>query len=98
MLLITCPVCTVTADETAFACGGEAHGIRPQSHDPSYLSPEKLHGYLHLSASQRGWSREYWCCRGCLAWFAMLRHSETNEIAAAYRLDEPQPPVPGEAS
>lgn len=97
MLLISCPICSITADETAYTCGGDAHVTRPQSLDPSYVSPERLTDYLNLAPSARGWCRELWRCHGCGSWFAMLRHSGNNRIAATYRLDEALPQPPEEA-
>ncbi|GGE37065.1 hypothetical protein GCM10007276_13160 [Agaricicola taiwanensis] len=94
MLLLTCPVCTISADEHAFTCGGDAHVTRPQSLDPSYVSPERLGEYLNLVPSARGWCREQWLCHGCNSWFVLLRHSETNEIASAYRIGDAPPALP----
>jgi heterotetrameric sarcosine oxidase delta subunit len=94
MLLITCPICTTTAGENAFTCGGDAHVERPQSTDPSDVSPEQLSAYLNLSPSPRGWCREQWLCHACDSWFVMLRHSLTNQIAASYRIGQTPPPLP----
>lgn len=97
MLYLTCPICGIGADETAFRCGGEAHLTRPVSESGSDVSLDALNQYLNRSADVRGWIRELWLCAdGCGSWFALLRHTGTHAVGRAYTLDSVPPPPPEE--
>ena len=97
MLLITCPVCNVTADETEFHCGGEAHIKRPASSDPANVSDEAQYEYLYVRNNPRGMHREIWqCSRGCGKWFYAMRDTLTLQFHAFYRITDPPPPFPGD--
>lgn len=94
MLLVTCPICSICADETAFTCGGDAHVTRPQSTNPTSVSADELGDYLNFLPNAPGWSRENWLCHGCESWFVMLRHSLTNHIHATYQVGDTPPLLP----
>lgn len=86
MLLLTCPICSISADEAAFTCGGDAHVTRPQSNRPQSVTDEALCDYLNLVPNEPGWCREQWLCHACDSWFGLLRHSLTNQVHSAYRV------------
>ena len=92
MLLIRCPWCG-PRDEVEFACGGEAHIVRPM--DPAAADDAAWGGYLFMRDNPKGWLRERWVhSHGCRRWFNAIRHTVTHEIAATYRTDEPLPKLP----
>lgn len=82
MLLITCPWCG-PRDETEFACGGEAHIVRP--HDPANTSDEQWADYLFMRTNTKGPHRERWChSAGCRRWFNVERDTVTHAILRIY--------------
>lgn len=95
MLLLTCPICSLAADEAAFTCGGDAHVARPQSVAPEAVSTDELYSYLSTVPNAPGWCREQWLCHACESWFVLLRHSVTNRVAAAYRIGDVPTSIPG---
>jgi len=81
MLLLTCPECGVTAEETEFAPGGEAHLTRmgPGSDD------EAFRDYLFQRRNPRGVHFERWRhAFGCGKWFHAARCTVTLEVFGTY--------------
>ena len=71
MLLIDCPCCGVSGEETEFAAGGEAHLVRfgPGSSDEDFTS------YLFDRKNPRGVHFERWRhAFGCGKWFLKSDH------------------------
>jgi len=92
MLLITCPVCGATGNETDFHYGGEAHVARPASHDPSSVPDGALSDYLYVRRNAKGLHFERWRCdRGCAKWFHAARDTMTMRFLATYRVGERPP-------
>ncbi len=90
MLLLTCPCCGVTAEETEFAAGGEAHLKRfgPGSDDAAYES------YMFNRKNPRGVHVERWRhAYGCGKWFLAARDTLTMEVFATYRAQVSGPPA-----
>ena len=93
MLLLTCPVCGLEADESAFEPGGQAHLIRPASRSAD-ASTGDASTYLYMRENPRGTSFELWLCRhGCGKWFHAARDTETQEFRAFYKIGEPKPVI-----
>lgn len=89
MLLLTCPCCGVTAEETEFHPGGEAHLIRegPGS-DPAVFSD-----YLFTRKNPRGVHFERWRhAFGCGKWFHAARCTATLEVFGTYAAQVSLPP------
>ncbi|AXC49664.1 sarcosine oxidase subunit delta [Paracoccus suum] len=81
MLILTCPLCGVTAEETEFAPGGEAHLKR---HGPG-SSDEDFEGYLFMRENQKGPVLERWRhAYGCGKWFLAARDSATLVVYGTY--------------
>ncbi|MEM7209955.1 MAG: sarcosine oxidase subunit delta [Pseudomonadota bacterium] len=92
MLLITCPYCGDSRDESDFTYGGEAHIKRPL--DPDALTDQEWADYLFMRTNTKGYFREMWnCSSGCRRWFNAERNTVTNHFRSFYRIGE-QPPVP----
>lgn len=90
MLLITCPHCG-PRDESEFACGGEAHIVRPEK--PAELTDAQWADYLFMRRNLKGVHYERWLhSHGCRRWFNAVRDTVTHEIFATYRMGE-QPPA-----
>lgn len=90
MLMLTCPVCGVTAEETEFAPGGEAHLKRagPGSSDDAFEA------YLFARANPRGLHFERWRhASGCGKWFHAARSTVTLEVFATYPAQVAGPPA-----
>ncbi|WP_339947499.1 sarcosine oxidase subunit delta [uncultured Albimonas sp.] len=90
MLLLTCPHCGVSAEETEFHPGGEAHLTRvgPEGDDASFA------GYMFERRNPRGVHFERWRhVFGCGKWFHVARCTVTLEIFGAYRADVSAPPA-----
>lgn len=86
MLLIPCPWCG-PRDEIEFACGGEAHRVRPA--DPEALSDAEWADFLFMRTNPKGDHRERWVhAHGCRRWFNIERHTVTHAIARAYKPEE----------
>lgn len=89
MLLIDCPCCGVSGEETEFAAGGEAHIVRagPGSSDAEFAA------YLFDRKNPRGVHFERWRhAFGCGKWFHMARSTATLEIFGVYAADVTAPP------
>lgn len=91
MLLITCPYCGATAEETDFHCGGEAHITRRAGAEDSDAD---LGAYLFLRKNPKGLHFERWRHQyGCGKWFHMARDTRTSEIFGVYSADVTEPPA-----
>jgi sarcosine oxidase subunit delta len=89
MLLLTCPVCGVEAEETEFAPGGEAHLRRA---GPG-ASDADLADYLFTRKNPRGVHFERWRhAFGCGKWFHVVRCTATLEVFASYAAQVSGPP------
>jgi len=89
VLVLTCPCCGVTAEETEFQGGGEAHLKRfgPGSPDEAYES------YMFNRKNPRGVHFERWRhAYGCGKWFLAARDTVTLEVLATYSAQTPAPP------
>ncbi len=88
MLMLTCPECGVTAEETEFAAGGEAHLARvgPGSGDTEFEA------YLFARRNPRGVHLERWRhAYGCGKWFNAARCTATLEVFGTYPMGDPPP-------
>lgn len=89
MLILTCPVCGVTAEETEFHAGGEAHLKR---FGPG-ASDEDFEGYLFMRENPRGVHLERWRhVYGCGKWFHAARCTTTLEVFGTYPAQTVEPP------
>ena len=89
MLILTCPYCGVTCDETELAPGGEAHLTRfgPGSSD------EEFEGYLFHRENPKGVHFERWRhAYGCGKWFHAARDTVTLEVFGTYSAQVTEPP------
>ncbi|MEM6940751.1 MAG: sarcosine oxidase subunit delta [Pseudomonadota bacterium] len=89
MLLITCPYCGVTAEETEFQAHGEAHLKRfgPGSSDADFEQ------YLFIRQNTKGVVFERWHHRyGCGKWFHLARCTITLEVFGSYSAQVLVPP------
>jgi sarcosine oxidase subunit delta len=92
VLLISCPWCG-PRDETEYHYGGQAHVPYPET--PADLTDEQWAEYVFYRDNAKGPFAERWMhSTGCRRWFNVLRDTVTNELLAAYRLDEPRPELP----
>ena len=92
MLLITCPVCKASGDETDFHCGGQAHITRPATMKPDGITDEQQRDYLFQRINSKGLHFERWRCdRGCGKWFNAARDTVTMEFKAFYGATELPP-------
>lgn len=90
MLILTCPVCGVTAEETEFHGGGEAHITRQGSGS----SDEDFHDYLFAKENPRGVHFERWRhVYGCGKWFHAARCTVTLEVFGTYSAQTLEPPA-----
>lgn len=90
MMRIPCPWCG-ERPESEFHCGGASHLVRP----PMECSDEAWADYLFMRDNPVGRHAEKWRhTYGCGQWFNVLRHTETHEISAVYRMTESLPDVP----
>ncbi|TMM54241.1 sarcosine oxidase subunit delta [Sulfitobacter sabulilitoris] len=89
MLILTCPVCGVTAEETEFHAGGEAHLTR---HGPG-ASDADFEDYLFMRANPRGVHFERWRhVYGCGKWFHAARCTTTLQVFGTYTAQTSAPP------
>lgn len=89
MLILTCPYCGITADETELAPGGEAHLKRfgPDSTDDDF------HDYLFSRKNPRGLHFERWRhSHGCGKWFHAARDTVTLQVFGTYPAQSYAPP------
>ncbi|MEM6667023.1 MAG: sarcosine oxidase subunit delta [Pseudomonadota bacterium] len=92
MLLLTCPVCGIEGEDADFLCGGEAHLVRPQSHDPDNVSDTLLRDSLYLRKNPKGLHLEQWqCVRGCGKWFNAARDTVTQNFVGFYLIGDKPP-------
>ncbi|MFN3644143.1 MAG: sarcosine oxidase subunit delta [Gemmobacter sp.] len=90
MLMLTCPACGVTAEETEFLPGGAAHlrRIGPEGDDAAFEA------YLFTRANPRGVHLERWRhAYGCGKWFHAARCTATLEVFGTYPAHLPEPPA-----
>ncbi|MEL6318177.1 MAG: sarcosine oxidase subunit delta [Pseudomonadota bacterium] len=91
MLLLTCPCCGVTAEETEFHAGGEAHIVR-RAGDAD--ADADLGRYLFERKNPKGLHFERWRHQfGCGKWFHVLRDTRTLEVFGAYDIKATEPPA-----
>ncbi|MEO0389594.1 MAG: sarcosine oxidase subunit delta [Pseudomonadota bacterium] len=89
MLLLTCPVCGMTAEETEFHGGGEAHLTR---FGPG-ASEEEFEQYLFMRENPKGVHFERWRhVYGCGKWFHAARDTTTLEVFGTYSAQTTEPP------
>ncbi|MEM9228400.1 MAG: sarcosine oxidase subunit delta [Pseudomonadota bacterium] len=89
MLLLTCPYCGVTAEETEFHPGGEAHLARQSagSDDAAFRD------YMFQRKNPRGVHFERWRhAYGCGKWFHAARCTKTLEVFGTYSAQTTAPP------
>ena len=89
MLILTCPCCGQTGEETEFHGGGEAHLTRfgPGSTDDDF------EGYLFTRENPKGVHFERWRhVYGCGKWFHAARCTSTLEVFGTYPAQTTQPP------
>ncbi|MEO1705079.1 MAG: sarcosine oxidase subunit delta [Pseudomonadota bacterium] len=89
MLILLCPNCGETKDETELSPGGEAHLTRygPGSGDADF------EGYLFNRENPKGVHFERWrCSAGCGKWFHAARCTATNEVFGTYSAQVTEPP------
>jgi len=92
MLLLTCPICGLEADESSFEPGGQAHLVRPSAAQARETDASLLRDYLYMRENPRGLSFELWLCRhGCGKWFCVARDTVSQRVQATYRIGEAGP-------
>ncbi len=90
MLMLTCPCCGVTAEETEFAPGGEAHLKRSGAES----SNEDFEAYMFNRKNPRGVHFERWRhAYGCGKWFLAARDTMTLEVFGTYPAQTAAPPA-----
>lgn len=90
MLVLTCPYCGVTAEETEFHAGGEAHLTRfgPGTSDADFET------YLFTRENPKGVHFERWRhVYGCGKWFHAARCTMTLEVFGTYTAQTSAPPT-----
>ena len=84
MILVPCPHCG-PRNSSEFRFVGEPHA-RP---DVATATPEAWNSYLYLKDNPAGWQKESWYHRaGCRRYFAIERHTVTNERRPATGVGE----------
>ncbi len=89
MLILDCPYCGVSAEETELSAGGEAHVTRegPGSADDAFES------YLFMRENPQGVHFERWRhSHGCGKWFHAARCTRTLEVFGTYSAQTTEPP------
>ncbi|HHX88307.1 MAG TPA: sarcosine oxidase subunit delta [Paracoccus sp.] len=89
MLTLACPCCGVSAEETEFASGGQAHLRRfgPGSADAEFEA------YMFHRRNPRGVHLERWRhAYGCGKWFIAARCTVTLEVFGTYPAQTSEPP------
>ncbi|MEX0970681.1 MAG: sarcosine oxidase subunit delta [Paracoccaceae bacterium] len=90
MLMLNCPNCGVTAEETEFAAGGEAHLKRygPESADDNFTD------YMFRRKNPKGVHFERWRhAYGCGKWFHAARCTATLQVFGTYAAQTTEPPA-----
>ncbi|WP_424970484.1 sarcosine oxidase subunit delta [Dinoroseobacter sp. S76] len=89
MLLLTCPNCGLTVEETELAPGGQAHISRagPEADDAA------VETYLFHRDNPKGVHFERWRhAYGCGKWFHAARCTVTLEVFGTYSAQVAEPP------
>ena len=90
MLSLSCPMCGVTAEETEFAPGGQAHLRR---HGPG-SSDAEFEEYMFLRDNPAGVHLERWRhAYGCGKWFIAARCTVTLRVFGTYPAQSHEPPA-----
>ncbi len=90
MLILTCPYCGVSAEETELHAGGEAHLTR----HATGASDDDLQSYLFYRKNPKGVHFERWRhSNGCGKWFHAARCTMTLEVFGTYSAQTTQPPA-----
>lgn len=81
MILVPCPWCG-PRNSSEFRAVGESK----QRPDPTTASPAEWRAYLYTKHNAADWVTETWYHRaGCRRYFAMERHTVSNEIRTTRR-------------
>ena len=89
MLLLTCPNCGLSVEETELAPGGPAHLER---HGPA-SSDAAFEEYMFLRDNTKGVHLERWRhAYGCGKWFLAARDTVTLEVFGTYHAQSKAPP------
>jgi sarcosine oxidase, subunit delta len=89
MLVVTCPVCGASGDETDFHYGGQAHVARPGTTDAANITDEQQRDYLFIRHNPKGLHFERWRCdRGCGKWFHAARDTVTMDFKEFYLITD----------
>ncbi|MGH1578965.1 sarcosine oxidase subunit delta [Planktotalea sp.] len=89
MLILKCPVCGVTGEETEFHAGGEAHLKRHSVGS----TDEQFEEYLFMRENPHGVHLERWRHNnGCGKWFHAARCTTTLEVFGTYSAQTTEPP------
>ncbi|WP_095589025.1 sarcosine oxidase subunit delta [Actibacterium ureilyticum] len=89
MLILTCPYCGVSGEETEFHGGGEAHLKRfgPGASEADFES------YLFHRENPKGVHFERWRhVNGCGKWFIAARDTATLQVFGTYPAQTTEPP------
>ncbi|WP_339639990.1 sarcosine oxidase subunit delta [Jannaschia helgolandensis] len=90
MLLLTCPNCGLSVEETELAPGGQAHLKRfgPESTD------EQFEEYMFLRDNAKGVHFERWRhAYGCGKWFLAARDTSSLQVYGTYSAQTTEPPA-----
>lgn len=89
MLILRCPVCGATADESELAPGGEAHLVR----EAAGSDDAAFERYLFARRAPKGVHFERWRhAMGCGKWFHAARDTVTLRVYGTYAADAVAPP------
>ena len=89
MLILECPNCGVTADETELTPGGQAHLKRHATGS----TDDQFESYMFARANPRGVHFERWRhAYGCGKWFLAARDTATLEVFGTYLAQSSGPP------
>ena len=89
MLVLRCPYCGVSGEETEFAPGGEAHLTR----EAAGAGDDAFRDYLFMRKNPRGVHFERWRhAFGCGKWFHAARCTQTLEVFGTYSAQVSAPP------
>lgn len=90
MLILTCPYCGISGEETEFHAGGEAHLKRFASGS----ADQEFSDYLFTRKNPRGVHFERWRHQyGCGKWFHAARCTQTLEVFGTYSAQVTEPPA-----
>ena len=89
MLILECPCCGVSGEETEFHAGGEAHLKRHSVGS----TDEQFEEYLFMRENPYGVHLERWRHNnGCGKWFHAARCTTTLEVFGTYSAQTYEPP------